>query len=61
VYTGGELTLTYDSGKANCHGQFTRKTIITFICDYSQTGAGNGPEFLEEKEASKGCIVVVVF
>jgi len=50
VYDAGELSLVYDNGKANCHGKYTRKTIITFVCDHSQSGAGAGPHFLQELE-----------
>ncbi|KAK7107906.1 cation-independent mannose-6-phosphate receptor-like isoform X2 [Littorina saxatilis] len=48
IYDAGELSLVYDEGKEKCHGNFTRKTIITFVCDHSQAGAGSGPHALTE-------------
>ena len=50
MYDAGELSLVYDDGKANCHGKYTRKTILTFVCDHSQLGAGSGPHYLHELE-----------
>ncbi|XP_052242423.1 cation-independent mannose-6-phosphate receptor-like [Dreissena polymorpha] len=47
TYQGGELTLTYTEGKDNCHGKYTRQTIIRFTCDESQDGS-QGPVFIEE-------------
>ncbi|XP_052808547.1 cation-independent mannose-6-phosphate receptor-like isoform X2 [Mya arenaria] len=47
MYSNGELTVTYLGGKANCHGQYERQTIIKFTCDASKDGT-DGPIFIEE-------------
>ncbi|KAL8573519.1 hypothetical protein ACOMHN_047790 [Nucella lapillus] len=50
LYDTGELSLVYSNGKDSCHGKYTRKTIITFVCDHSKPGAGTGPQYLRELE-----------
>ena len=46
VYSGGELTLTLTGGQGNCHGTYTRKTVITFKCDHSTDGKSGGLKFI---------------
>ncbi|XP_076467139.1 cation-independent mannose-6-phosphate receptor-like [Babylonia areolata] len=50
IYDTGELSLVYDDGKPNCHGKYTRKSIITFLCDHSKKGANSEPQYLQELE-----------
>ena len=47
IYSGGELTLTLLGGKDNCHGSYTRQTVIKFSCDHSTDGRG-GPIFIRK-------------
>ena len=46
VYSGGELTLTMTGGQDNCHGTYTRKTVITFKCDHSTDGKNGSLRFI---------------
>ena len=36
AYGDGVIHLTYNDGKANCHGKHTRESHIDFLCDYSE-------------------------
>ncbi|XP_076371793.1 lysosomal enzyme receptor protein isoform X2 [Tachypleus tridentatus] len=45
----GVLQLIYKGGKGNCHRQYERISIITFICDHSTDGIKEGPTFISEQ------------
>ncbi|XP_054722870.1 cation-independent mannose-6-phosphate receptor-like isoform X2 [Uloborus diversus] len=49
MYRKGIITLKYDSGSGDCHGQHNRSTIITFICHHAHE-AKDGPIFIEESQ-----------
>ena len=37
--------MTLSGGKDNCHGTYTRQTLIKFTCDHSTDGK-DGPKFI---------------